>query len=66
MIKQFYLTHIWDLKRDYHSGLEGPGSNGNKEVLYIPQSFRARVLASDGLASYPGHPLAFGEDLNTL
>ena len=34
-----------------------PGSNGNREVLHIPQSSKAGASQSDGLMSYPGHLL---------
>ena len=32
----------------------GAGSNGNKEVLHIPQSSKAGASLSDYLVSYPG------------
>ena len=38
-------------------GQSGSGSNGNEEVLYIPQIFKAGVLPSGGLVSYSGHSL---------
>ena len=39
-------------------GQSGPGSNGNKEVLHIPQNSSIRgVSPSDYLMSYPGHSL---------
>ena len=38
----------------------GPGSNGNKEVLHIPQSSRTGALPSDCLMSYPEHMLRGG------
>ena len=34
-----------------------PGSNGNKKVLYIPQSSRTEASPSDGLVSYLGYLL---------
>ena len=37
--------------------LSGPGSNGNEEVLHIPQSSRTEDSPSDGLMSYQGHLL---------
>ena len=33
----------------------GPVSNGNEEVLYVPQSCRTGASPSDALVSYPGH-----------
>ena len=42
-------------------GQSGPGSDGNKEVLHIPQSSSiARTSISDCLVSYPGHSLVGG------
>ena len=41
-------------------GQSGPESNSNKEVLHIPQIFKAGALQSDGLMSYPGHSLVEG------
>ena len=39
-------------------GQSGPGSNGNKGVLRIPQSSSiTRTSLSDCLVSYPGHSL---------
>ena len=39
-------------------GLSGPGSDGNEEVLCIPQSSSIiRPSPSDCLVSYPGHSL---------
>ena len=38
--------------------MSGPGSDGNEEVLCIPQSSSAAVTSpSDCLVSYPGHSL---------
>ena len=34
-------------------GQSGLGSNGNEEVLHIPQISKAVALPSDGLMSYP-------------
>ena len=37
-------------------GQSGPGSDGDEEVLCIPQSFSiTKASSSDGLVSYPGH-----------
>ena len=36
-------------------GQSEPGSNGNEEILHIPQSSRSRASPSDGLVSYTGH-----------
>ena len=42
-------------------GQSGPGSDGNKEVFCIPQSFSIAVTSpSDCLVSYPGHLLEGG------
>ena len=41
----------------FQSGLSEPGSDGNEEVLHIPQSSKIGALPSDGLLSYPGHSL---------
>ena len=39
-------------------GQSGPGSDGNKDVLHIPQSSRfTRASPSDRLVSYPQHSL---------
>ena len=35
----------------------GPGSNGNEEVLYIPQDSKTGASPSDCLMSYPGYLL---------
>ena len=57
MIKQFYLSHR------YLSGITildqgGPGSDGNKGVLRIPQSSSITgASSSDCLVAYPGHSL---------
>ena len=42
-------------------GQSGPGNNGNKRVLRIPQSFSITGTSpSDGLVSYPVHWLGWG------
>ena len=41
-------------------GQSKPGSNGNEEVLYIPQSSRTKVSLSYVLVSYLEHKLAVG------
>ena len=42
-------------------GQSGPGSNGNEEVLWIPQSSSITGASpSDCLVSYPGHSLGGG------
>ena len=42
-------------------GQSGPGSNSNKGVLRIPQSYSiAGTSPSDCLVSYPGHMLGWG------
>ena len=52
MSKQFYLTHT--------PVLSGTGSDGNEEVLRIPQiSNITEALPSDYLVSYPGY--SFGK-----
>ena len=38
-------------------GQSRPGSNGNEEILHIPQSFWTLPLPSDCLVSHPGHSL---------
>ena len=35
-------------------GQSGPGSNGNKGILHISQSFRTEAALIDDLVSYPG------------
>ena len=48
----------WTLSGATIPGQSGPGSDGNEEVLHIPQSSRiTRTSPSDGLMSYPGHLL---------
>ena len=55
---------IWPIDRTLSGAttlcLSEPGSNGNEEVLHIPQSSRAGASPSDGLVSYPGHLLGGG------
>ena len=56
-VKQFYLTLSCAITPDQR----GPGSDGNEEVLCIPQNPSiTRASPSDCLVSYPGHSL--GED----
>ena len=38
MIEQFYLTNRWTQTGIIIPGQSGPESNGNKEVLPIPQA----------------------------
>ena len=61
MIKMFYLTHKWDPNRYYHPSQSEPGSNDNKGVLHIPESFKTGASLLNGLVLYPGHSLQ--EDL---
>ena len=53
---------IWPIDRSLSGpttpSQSGPGSNGNKEVLHIPQISNSGSLPLDGLKSYPGHMLA--------
>ena len=44
MIKQFYLTHSTT-----NLDQSGPGSNGNKGVLHIPQSSRIEASPSNAV-----------------
>ena len=52
-------SSIWPIDRTLSDATSpsqsGPGSNGNEEVLHIPQISKAGALLSDGLMSYPGH-----------
>ena len=72
MLKQFYfkqfsltltrISSIWPLDRPYEVlplwGQSGPGSNGNKGVLHIPQSSSITGTSpSDCLVSYSEHSL---------
>ena len=55
-VKSFYLTHSRTLSGATTPGQTGPGSNGNEEVLCIPQrSSITEASPSDCLVSYPGH-----------
>ena len=54
------FSSIWPIDRTLSSattpGQSGPGSDGNEEVLHIPQSSRfTGASPSDCLVSYPGH-----------
>ena len=70
MSKQFYFKaiqfdSIWPIDRTLSDattlGQSGPGSNGNEEVLHIPQSSSiTRTSPSDCIVSYPGHSLGGG------
>ena len=52
-VKQFYLTHRYDLSGATSPGQNGPGSDGNGGVLRIPQIFcLTGVLPSDCFVSY--------------
>ena len=57
-------SSIWPINRTLSVattiGQSGSGSNGNEEVLHIPQSSRTGASLSDCLVSYPGHLLAGG------
>ena len=56
-VKQFYLTHK-NLSGATTPGQSGPGSDGNEEVLCIPQSSRITVNSlSNCLVSLLGHML---------
>ena len=61
------VCSIWSIARTLSSattlGQSGPGSNGNKEVLHIPQISKAGVSPSDKL-SYPGHSWGGGACLS--
>ena len=64
---QFILfnPYIGPLSSASTSGQSGPGSNGNEEVLRIPQSSSITGTSpSDCLVSYPRHSL--GEGLTAL
>ena len=57
---------IWPIDRTLSGATtldqNGPGSDGNEEVLCIPQTFSITgASASDGLVSCPGH--LFGEEV---
>ena len=56
------FSSIWPIDRTLSGaatlGLSGPGNDGYKGVLLIPQSFSiTRASPSDCLVSYPGHEL---------
>ena len=57
-------SSIWMIEKTLSDsttlGQRGPGSDGNKEILHIPQSSRTKVSPSDGLMSYPWHLLVLG------
>ena len=57
MIKSFDLIHKWGTNTYYHAGKSGPGSNGNEEVLHIPQNSLTVASRSDCLESYSGYLL---------
>ena len=60
MITQFSFIRPIDktLSSATTRGLSGPGSDGNKGVLHIPQSSSITGASpSDCLVSYPGHLL---------
>ena len=64
-------NYIWAIDRTLTSttipAQSGLGSNGNEDILYIPQSSRTGASASHSLLSYPGHTVAVGwGDLNPL
>ena len=50
---------IWPINRTLSgattTGYSGPGSNGNQEVLPIPQISQDGTAPSHSLMSYPGH-----------
>ena len=55
-------SFIWPMNRILSGAItadqSGPGSDGNEEVLHIPQSSRiTRASPSDGLMSFTGHSL---------
>ena len=59
------FSSIWPIDRTLSGSTitsqSGPGSNGYKTVLLIPQSSSiTRGSPSDCLVSYPGHPLGSG------
>ena len=56
MVEQFYWSIVCTLTGITNPGQSRPGSNGDKEVLYISQSSRTGVSPSDCLMLYPGHP----------
>ena len=52
---------IWPIDRTLSGAStqdqSGPRSNGNEEVLYIPQNSQNGAFPSDGIMSYPEHSL---------
>ena len=55
-------SSIWPIDRNQSGttspGKSGPGSNGNEEVFYIPQSFQITGASPSAcLVSYPEHSL---------
>ena len=58
---QFSISHLIIRKvpiKCNHSLQSGPGKNGNKGVLYIPQNSRIGTLSSDSLGSHQRHSFA--------
>ena len=43
-IKQFYLTRRWEPNSTTTPGQSRPESNGNEEVIHIPQTPRLQLL----------------------
>ena len=61
-ISHLFVLSVIDTFSCYQSG---PGSDGNKELLCIPQSFSITGASpSDCLVSYPGHSLEEGSYLS--
>ena len=61
IVKEARFICIWPLSGATTSGQSGPGSDGNKGVLCIPQSSSLTGTSpSDCLGSYPGHSLGGG------
>ena len=58
MIKQFFLIHTRTSTTNL--GQSGPGNNGNKGVLHIPQSSWAGTSPKYSLVLYQGHSLRLG------
>ena len=54
-------SSIWPIDKTLSGattlGYSGPGSNGNEEVLHIPQSSKTGASPSEGLILYPGYSL---------
>ena len=56
-------SSIWPISGDTTMGQSGPGSDGNEEVLYIPQSSSITGASpSDFLVSYPRHSFGGGSN----